>query len=84
MTDPVAAIEKAQAVVQSGAPGHLAAQEAAIVDRLVGAQRGGKLTDRDAAIGIAVIAELRSVASKMTRDVLQGTDAALTLTGAGK
>lgn len=78
-------VAKAQAVVQSGATNHLAKQEAAIVDRLVGAHRGAKLTDRDAAIGIAVIAELRSVATKMTRDVVQGTDAALNLTqGAGQ
>lgn len=82
MTNPLTAIERAQAVVQSGATGHLAAQERTILDRLIGAHRGATLTDREAAIGIAVISELRTVASKMNRDVLRGTDAAITLTGA--
>jgi hypothetical protein len=78
--DPIAQIERAQAVAQSGALELVKSQEVRILNRLVGAHRSAAgLADRDAAIGIAVISELRSIANEMVNAVTQGTDAALKL-----
>lgn len=63
-----------QAITQSGVLGALHAQEKAILDALVGAHRGKKLTDRDAAIGIATISEIRGVLSKLDRALMAGFD----------
>lgn len=78
--DALNAIERAQAAAQSGLEAQLAAQEAAVMARLVQAHRDGKMTDRDAAIGIALISELRAAASKTRRTILQGQVAGETLT----
>ena len=77
---PAEAIERAQGVSQSGVVELIRAQQAKIINRLVGAYHGGTLTDRDAAIGIATIAGHRTLLSDMDRTVRQGVAAASQLT----
>jgi hypothetical protein len=71
----VARIERAQAVTQTGLVHEFLDQADALLDRAVGAHRAGSLTDRDAAVAIATISELRMAANKANRAVLQGTEA---------
>lgn len=80
MVTPAEAIERAQGVSQSGVVELIRSQEAKIIHRLVGAHHGGNLTDRDAAIGIATVASLRTILSDMDRTVRQGVEAASKLT----
>lgn len=68
-------VERAQAAAQSGLMELLTMREAQVVTRLVSAHIAGKLTDRDAAIGIAVIAEFRSLNRAMQRAVADGIEA---------
>ena len=77
---PESAIARAQAVAQSGIVELIEKREVSVLMQLVGAYRSNKLTDRDAAIGIATIANLRSMREDMTRAVLRGTDAGQSLT----
>lgn len=79
-SDKVGAIERAQAVVQSGTVNELLDQADALLDRLVAAHRSGTLADRDASVGIAVISELRMAANKAHRAVLMGVEAGESLT----
>lgn len=45
------------------------------LDRLVARHRTGQMTDREAAVGVALISELRSAADKAHRDIIKGTEA---------
>lgn len=65
-------IDRAQAAAQSGAMELLMEREAKVLNGLVSAHSAGKLSDRDAAIGIAVIAEFRSLIRAMQRAVSDG------------
>ena len=78
--DAFAAVEKAQAIAQSGVVHELLDQADAVLDRLVGAYNGRTLTDRDAAVGIATIAELRRAASRGTHAIAKGVAAGEQLT----
>jgi len=75
------AIDAAQAITQSGAPELLRSEEAKVVSELVSAYNGGKLTDRDAAIGIAVIARIRRIFNNLQRTLTEGIDAGHKLRG---
>lgn len=77
---PADAIDRAQSVAQSGVIELIRAQEAKVINKLVGEYHGKSLTDRDAAIGIATIANLRRLISEMDREVRQGVAAAAQLT----
>ena len=70
--NPIKNIEAAQAVAQSGATDLVAREQAHILDTLVQEHRAHRLTDRDAAIGIATISALRTVAATMQRAILRG------------
>lgn len=74
------AIERAQEVAQSGVVHEFLDQADSLLNRLVAGHRGGKLSDRDAAVGIAVISELRMAAEKANRVVLKGVEAGEALT----
>jgi molybdopterin synthase catalytic subunit len=78
--DLVDKIEAAQAATQMGLVHEYLDQADAVLDRAVGAHRAGRLSDRDAAVVIAVISELRIAANKANRVVLQGVEAGETLT----
>lgn len=73
-------IVQSQAIAQSGILGALDMQEKAILDSLVGLYRARKLEDRDAMIGIATIAQIRSLSGKLTRSLIAGFDASQHLT----
>jgi hypothetical protein len=72
-------IALAQSISQSGVVELVRAREVRLVDMLVRAHRDSKLTDRDAAVGVATISALRSFADEMERAVQQGNDAATQL-----
>jgi len=76
----IESIETAARITASGAPELIRETEVRIINELVSAHSAGKLTDRDAAIGIAVIARLRLIFNKMQRAVTQGSDAGERLT----
>jgi hypothetical protein len=69
------AIQRAQTIVQSGLPELLRAEETKIVTELVNACNAGKLNDRDAAIGVAVIARIRRIWNSCNRHLSEGVDA---------
>lgn len=75
MTNAAEVIEKAQGIAQSGAIELIRGQEVKIINKLVSAHHSARLTDRDAAIGIATIAGLRTILSDMDRAVRQGVEA---------
>lgn len=79
-TEAVEAVSRAQELAQSGTVNSLLDQADALLDRAVSAHRAGKLTDRDAAVALAVISELWAAAGKATRAIIQGTEAAKDLT----
>jgi hypothetical protein len=72
---PEQAIDKAQGIAQSGVIELIRAREVKIINTLVSAYHSGKMTERDAAIGIATIAALRMILSDMDREVRQGVAA---------
>lgn len=76
----VADIQLAQSLAQSGSPELLQSEEVRLLNELVSAYNSGKLTDRDAAIGIAVIARIRRVFNKIQQAIVKGTDIGLNLT----
>lgn len=80
----LASATKVQAVVSSGIANELLDQADAVLDRLVSAYNSKALDDRDAAVGIATIAELRRAAGKANRAVLVGTELVASTTGASK
>lgn len=80
MRDVEAEIASAQQAAQSGIQELLARHEAKVVARLVGTYRTGKLTPEDAKVGIAVIAELRTLAGDVDRTVERGRIAGEELT----
>jgi hypothetical protein len=73
-------IQQAQKVAQSGALDFLWEQEQSLVNRLVSAHRGGKLTDRDAAVGIAVISEVRYMSQVLETALTKGIEEARKIT----
>lgn len=75
------AIEDSQAIMQGGAPELIARQEAKVLSSSIASFKQGALTDRDAAIALAVIANLREVQSALQKAVLRGQQAAEFLTG---
>lgn len=77
---PAEVIERAQGFAQSGAIELIRAQEVKIINKLVSAHHSAKLTDRDAAVGIAVIANIRMMVSEMDSAVRQGVVAGKALT----
>lgn len=77
---PEQVIDRAQGFAQSGAIELIRGQEVKIINRLVSAHHSAKLTDRDAAIGIAVIANIRTLISEMDSAVRQGVSAGKALT----
>ena len=81
--DDLATLEKSQAIARSGVTHSLLDQADAIVDRAVAAHVNGKLTDRDAAVAIAAVAELRSAANKAQHAFLRGIEAGENLTTTG-
>jgi hypothetical protein len=80
LVDNLGAVERAQEAAQSGLEAQLVASEAAVLARLVRAHRDGKLTDRDAAVGIALISELRAATDKTRRTILRGVEAGHAIT----
>lgn len=77
---PEEAIDRAQGIVQSGAIELIRRQEVKIINRLVSAHHSGTLTDREAAIGIAVVASVRMMISEMDSAIRQGTAAGHAIT----
>lgn len=77
---PEEAIDRAQGIAQSGSIELIRAQEVKIINKLVSAHHSAKLTDRDAAIGIAVIATIRTIVSEMDSAIRQGVAAGKALT----
>ena len=75
-------LSAAQLAAQSGIKELLARHEAKVVNRLVSAHRAADLTPDDAKVGIAIIAELRTLAGDMDRTIERGRHAAEELTGA--
>lgn len=78
--DDLATLERAQAVARSGVTHALLDQADVLIDRAVFAHRAGKLNDRDAAVTIAVVSELRSAADKAQHAFLKGIEAGENLT----
>lgn len=78
--DNIALLERAQAVARSGVTHALLDQAEALIDRAVAAHINGKLTDRDAAVAIATVTELRSAANKAQHAFLKGIEAGENLT----
>lgn len=74
------AVGRAQELAQSGTVNSLLDQADALLDRAVSAHRAGKLTDRDAAVALAVISELWAAAGKATRAITKGAEAAQSIT----
>jgi len=62
------------AISQSGVLQALRGQEKSLLDNMIASHRSKKLSDRDAAVGIAVISELRSAHGKLQRALQQGYD----------
>lgn len=81
--DDLALLERSQAVARSGITNALLDQADAAVDRAVAAHVNGKLTDRDAAVVIAMVAELRSAARQAQHAFLKGIEAGEHLTTNG-
>jgi hypothetical protein len=77
-----AELARAQTAAQSGVRELLAAHEVKVIARLVGTHRAGTLTPENAKIGIAVIAELRTIAGDVDRVIERGRQAGEELTGA--
>lgn len=76
----IKAIEQSQTIVQSGVLELLRSEESKMLTALVNASDTGKLTDRDAAIGIAVIARIRRIFNGLNRIINAGVDAGHKLT----
>jgi hypothetical protein len=74
-------LSAAQLAAQSGIKELLARHEAKVVSRLVSAHRSANLTPDDAKVGIAIIAELRTLAGDMDRTIERGRQAGEELTG---
>jgi molybdopterin synthase catalytic subunit len=75
-------LSAAQLAAQSGIRELLARHEAKVVSRLVTTHRSGALTPDEAKVGIAIIAELRTLAGDMDRTIERGRQAGEELTGA--
>ena len=75
-------LSAAQLAAQSGIRELLARHEAKVITRLVSTHRAGGLSPDDAKVGIAIIAELRTLAGDMDRTIERGRVAAEELTGA--
>ena len=74
-------IARAQELAQSGTVGSLLDQADSLLDRAIGQLRSAAgLSDRDAAVCIAVISELRGAASRANREIIKGTEAGQDLT----
>jgi hypothetical protein len=58
-------------------------QADSILDRAIAALRGGKLSDRDAALAVAMISEIRSAADKAHRNTVKGLEAGESLIKSG-
>ena len=74
------AVEQTQTIVQSRLPELLRAEEAKIITELVNAHNSGKLSDRDAAVGVAVLARIRRIYSSLDRAITSGIAAGHRLT----
>jgi len=74
------AIERAQTVAQSGLLDYLWEAEQSLVNRLVASHRAGKLADRDAAVGVAVISEIRNMQKGLELTLIRGEAEAERLT----
>lgn len=81
--DDLALLERSQAVARSGITNALLDQADALIDRAVLAHVNAKLSDRDAAVTIATVAELRSAAHKAQHAFLKGIEAGENLTTTG-
>jgi len=66
-------IERAQAIAQSGIVELVKGAAVSVLDKSVRAYYDRKLTDRDAAVAIATIAELRALAGKLENQLIRGT-----------
>ena len=80
LRDAEASLSRGQAAAQSGLLELLHARESKILVDLVARHQSGKLADRDAAIGIAVLSEIRSTIRSITRAINEGIDAGASLT----
>ena len=78
--DNLAAVEKAQAISGSGVVDQLLNQADGLLTQAVNRHRGGTLSDRDAAVCVATISELRSAAHKAQHAYLKGVEAGEKLT----
>jgi hypothetical protein len=78
--DNLAALEKAQGIARSGVTDYLLDQADNLIDRAVASLRSGTLSDRDAAVALAVVSELRSAANKAQQTYLKGIEAGEALT----
>jgi molybdopterin synthase catalytic subunit len=76
----IVSLERAQAVARSGITHMLLDQADELVDRAVFQHRNGKLSDRDAAVVIATVSELRSAANKAQQIFIKGIEAGEALT----
>lgn len=76
----LAAVEQTQTIVQSRLPELLRAEEAKIITELVTLHNSGKLSDRDAAVGVAVLARIRRIYSSLDRTITAGIIAGQRLT----
>lgn len=74
------AIARAQIIAQSGSIELVQAESGRILNTLFAQSDAGKLSDRDAAVGISTLAALRRVARSMERAVTRGTIAGEQLT----
>ena len=74
------AIERAQGIAQSGSIELISAEEAKLLNKLVSAHSEGKLTDRDAAVGIGTIAALRAIKVRLNKALNEGIYAGKQLT----
>lgn len=72
--------DAAARITQSGAVELIAAEEALVLDQLVSAYNTGNMQDRDALVGVALLARLRAIKHKLNRAITRGIDAGHKLT----
>lgn len=82
--DLEADITAAQRASQSGITELLAIQEAKVLARLIAEYRSGKLTPENAKVGIAMIAEFRTLVSDADRAIDRGMHATQQMTGVSR
>lgn len=82
--DLEADISAAQRASQSGIAELLTIQEAKVLARLIAEYRSGKLTPENAKVGIAVIAEFRTLVADSDRAIDRGVYATQQLTGTSR